>query len=193
MTRNNQATIPASRVDEIPTNPSPFKARVVSVAVIMLASLALAAWYWGPDALDAFLSQNTKVAILFSNNGSGNHLTSFLKICLQAFGVVGALCAVSGLLSLVRIRAAYHLLRVSLIAVYPVVAAYVILSWQGSFAIMDSGTEVGGNAMDKVTTLIFWWNVAWPALAVAAYAAWLQVMLRIRWSMQPSPERQERR
>jgi hypothetical protein len=180
MIRKSQAPIPALQVDEIPTNPSPFKARVISVALIMLASLALGAWHWGPGALDAFLARNAKIAILFSDHGSGNHLTSILKICLQAFGVAGALCAAGGVLSLVRNRMTYHLLSVCLIAVYLVLAAYVVLTWQGAFAILDSETEVDGNKMDKATTLVFWWKVAWPALAVAAYAAWLHVMVRSR-------------
>jgi hypothetical protein len=180
MIRKSQTSVPAVEVDEIPTNPSPSKARVISVALIMLASLALGAWHWGPDALDAFLAGNTKVAILFSDHGSGSHLTSILKLCFQAFGVVGALCAVGGALSLVRTRLTYHLPSVCLIAVYLVVAAYVILTWQGVFAILDSETEVDGSKMDKATTLVFWWKVAWPALAVAAYAAWLHIMLRSR-------------
>lgn len=180
MILKRQASIPAEKVDEIPTNPSPSKARVISVAMIMLSSLALGAWHWGPAALDAFLAENTKVAILFSEHGSGNQLTSLLKLCLQAFGVVGALCAIAGVLSLLRNRGNYHLLRLSFIAVYLVVAAYVILTWQGSFAILDSETEVGGSTMDKATILVFWWKVTWPALAVAAYAAWLHVMLRSR-------------
>jgi hypothetical protein len=180
MIRKSQAPIPALQVDEIPTNPSPFKARVISVALIMLASLALGAWHWGPGALDAFLARNAKIAILFSDHGSGNHLTSILKICLQAFGVAGALCAAGGVLSLVRNRMTFHLLSVCLIAVYLVLAAYVVLTWQGAFAILDSETEVDGNKMDKATTLVFWWKVAWPALAVAAYAAWLHVMVRSR-------------
>jgi hypothetical protein len=74
----------------------------------------------------------------------------------------------------------FHLLSVCLIAVYLVLAAYVVLTWQGAFAILDSETEVDGNKMDKATTLVFWWKVAWPALAVAAYAAWLHVMVRSR-------------
>lgn len=180
MTRNSQVAIPAFQVDEIPTNPSPFKARVISVALIMLSSLALGAWHWGPAALNAFLGGNAKVDILFSDFGSGNHLTSFLKVCFQAFGVAGALCLIGGVLSLVRIRMTYHLIRVCLIAVYVVLASYIALTWHGAFAILDSETEIDGNLMDKATTLVFWWNVAWPALAMAAYAAWLHVMLRSR-------------
>jgi hypothetical protein len=33
---------------------------------------------------------------------------------------------------------------------------------------------------DRATVLLLWWDVAWPALGVAAYAAWLHVMLRSR-------------
>ena len=176
----DQAQIPALQVDEIPTNPSPFKARVVSVAVIMLSTLALAAWYWGADALDVFLAENTEVAILFSGNDSGANLTSLLKRCFQGFGIAGALCAVGGLLSIVRNRMSYRLLGLCIISVYLVIAAYVVLTWQGAFAILDNELTIGGSNMDKATTLVFWWKIAWPALAVAAYAAWLQVMLRSR-------------
>ena len=167
-------------MDEIPTNPSPSKARVVSVAVIMLSTLALAAWRWGPAALDAFLAENTEVAILFSGNDTGANLASFLKLCFQAFGVAGALCALGGVLSIVRKKPTYHLLRVCLIAVYLVVATYVLLTWHGAFSILRNEIKVGGSDMDKATTLVLWWNVAWPALAVAAYAAWTHVMLRSR-------------
>ncbi len=180
MTGKNQSSIPALEVDEIPTNPSPFKARVISVALIMLSSLALGAWHWGPDAFDAFLEKNAKIAILFSDFGSGNHLTSLLKVCFQAFGVAGALCLLGGVLSLVRIRMTYRLIGISLIAVYLVLATYVFLTWHGVFAILDNEIEVDGTPLDKATTLVFWWKVAWPALAVAAYAAWVHVMLRSR-------------
>ncbi|MFK7852190.1 MAG: DUF4159 domain-containing protein [Akkermansiaceae bacterium] len=180
MTSKSQTKIPAIQVDEIPTNPSPLKAFVISVAMVMLSTLLLGAWYLGSLGLDVFLDKNAQVAILFSDFGSGNHLASLLKLCLQGFGVAGGLCLIAGVLSLVKKRLTYHFLSLSLIAVYLVIAAYIILTWQGSFAILKSETEIGGAKMDKATTLVFWWTFAWPALALAAYAVWLHVMLRSR-------------
>ena len=176
MSPKKQAEIPAVRVDEIPTDPSAYKARVVSVAVLMLTGLAVAAWRWGPGVLDAFLSRNTEVAILFQ----GKHTTDSLKLCFQAFGVLGAICAVAGAMSLWRNRATYSLLRIALIAVHLVVAVYVVVVWKGSFAIFAEGVKVDGAAQDKATVILLWWSACWPALAVAAYAAWLQMMLRSR-------------
>lgn len=176
MSQQNQTRIPAEWVDEIPTSPSASKARVISVAVIMLTGLAAAAWKWGPGALDAFLGRNTEVAILFA----GNHATAALKLCFQAFGVLGVLCALAGILSLWRNRATYHLLRVALIAVYLVVGAYVFLIWQDTSAILRANLTVDGAKQDKATSLLLWWSACWPALAVAVYAAWSHVMLRSR-------------
>lgn len=176
----SQASIPAEWVDEIPTSPSPYKARVVSLAVFMLAGLAAAVWDWGPDALDAFLANNTEIAILFAKHGEGNSLTAWLKACFHAMGAVGIICGVSGLLSLVRFKATYQLLRISLITVYLVVFAYSYLTWRVVFSILDAELAVNGMEMDKATALILWWKTAWPALAVAAYAAWTHVMLRSR-------------
>ena len=176
MIRKKQAEIPAGWVDEIPTDPSAFKARVISVAVLMLTGLAAAAYAWGPGVLDAFLARNTEVSILFA----GNHATASLKLCFKAFGVLAALCAVAGAMSLWRNRATYHLLRVALFAVCLVSAAYVILVWQGASAILRADLEVDGAKQDKAISLLLWWDAAWPALAVAAYAAWSLVMLRSR-------------
>lgn len=176
MIGKKQAEIPAVWVGEIPTDPSAFKARVVSVAVLMLTGLAAAAWKWGPDVLSAFLSNNTEIAILFQKN----HAESSLKLCFQAFGVLGAVCGVAGLMSLWRNRSTYHLLRIALFAVYLVVAAYVVLVWQASSAILAAELKVNGADQDKATTLLNWWGACWPALAVAAYAAWCHVMLRSR-------------
>jgi len=176
MIRKKQAEIPAVRVDEIPTDPSAYKASIVSVAVLMLTGLAAAAWKWGPDVLAAFLSRNTEIAILFR----GNNATASLSLCIQAFGVLAAICAVAGAMSFWRNRSTYHLLRIALMAVYLVVAFYLFTVWQGAFAILREEIPVDGSDQDKATTLLLWWSACWPALAVAGYAAWCHVMLRSR-------------
>jgi hypothetical protein len=66
-------SIPAERIDEIPTSPSVFKARMVAVAVLMLAGLGYAAWAWSPAALDAFLARNPAISALFAGAGQRLH------------------------------------------------------------------------------------------------------------------------
>lgn len=168
--------IPAERIDEIPTNPSVFKARVTAIAVLMLAGLELSAWSWGPPALDAFLTRNTAVGGLFAGNGA----TSTLKFCLQLFGVSGGLCLLAGMAGLFRNRLSYHALRAALAFTCIAVAAYIYAVWTSAYAILGAGLEIDGAKQDNTTILMFIWDVAWPALAVGSYAAWLLVLLRSR-------------
>ena len=168
--------IPAERIDEIPTSPSVFKARVTAIAVLMLAGLGLAAWSWGQPALDAFLARNAGVGGLLSNNGS----TKTLKLCLQLFGVSGGFCVLAGMAGLLRNRVSYHALRLALAITSLTVAVYVYAVWQASYAILGAGLEINGAKQDNATILMFIWDVAWPALAVGLYAVWLLVVLRSR-------------
>lgn len=175
MSRTNP-TLPAERIDEIPTSPSVFKARMVAVAVLMLAGLCVTAWWWGVPAFDAILSRNTGVAKLFTDNGSA----WMLRFCLQFFGVVGALCTLSGLAGLLRNRASLYALRAALAAACLAVTAYVGVAWRGTYSILAAGLEINGSKQDNVSTFLLVWDVVWPALAVALYAAWLLVLLRSR-------------
>ncbi|NNC86977.1 MAG: DUF4159 domain-containing protein [Akkermansiaceae bacterium] len=176
MPRRSQDHLPAGDLDEIPTHPSAFKARVVAVAALALAPLAWAVSIWGPPVLDAFLAREGELAILWQRL----HITASLKTCFAAIGWTGVLCAAAGILGLLRSRATYHLLRLAMFAVPLVMAVFVWLVWQGVFAISGGEVEIRGAAQDRATILKLWWSISWPALAVAAYAIWLQVMLRSR-------------
>ena len=172
----SQPELPAERIREIPTQPSVFKARVVSVASILLLGLGLLAASVGPQALDAFLAANPEIADLFKKNRT----TAGLQLCFIFFGLVSAVCAVSGALSLWRHPATYRLLRAALLVVYPLVAAYVFFSWRAGGAILDHELDIGGQKQDRATILLQWWSAAWPALAAALYVAWLHVMTQSR-------------
>lgn len=160
----------------MPTQPSVFKARVVSIASILLLGLGLLAANVGPQALNAFLADNREIAALLKTNGT----TAGLQFCFILFGLVSAVCAISGILSLWRRPATYRLLRAALLVVYPLVAAYVFLAWQGGFSILEHDLEIAGQKQDRATILLRWWSVTWPALAAALYVAWLHVMTHSR-------------
>jgi hypothetical protein len=176
MIRASQTDLPAEWLDEIPTRPSAYKARVISVAVFMLAGLGAEVYQWAPAGLDAFLTSNPAIRALFLDN----HATWSLKLGFLLFGAVGAVCAFTGALSFWRNRWTYRLLRVSLYAVYLTVAFHVWVAWQACFAIQAGNLKVDGAELDSAAILLLWWGTCWPALAVAGYAAWLHVMLRSR-------------
>lgn len=180
MSRRGNDNLPAEWIDQIPTQASVFKARVVSVAAVLLLGLGWLAASRGPVALDAFLRHNPKIAELFESEGT----TTALHLCFHFFGALGLVCALNGLLSLWRTKTTYLVLRANLFVVYLVVAAYAYVTWRGAFSILDAdggkGLKIGGEAQDRATILKLWWRVCWPALAAALYAAWLQVMMRSR-------------
>ncbi len=176
MTPINQTDLPAERLDEIPTRPSAYKARVISVAVFMLVGLGAAVYQWAPDALDAFLNRNAAIRTLLGNAG----ITRLLKSGFQVFGIVGVVCALSGGLGFLRNRWTYRLLRFSLYAVFLAVAFHVFVTWQACSAIKAGNLKIDGAQQDSASILLLWWDACWPALAVAGYAAWLHVMLRSR-------------
>lgn len=176
MLRNTDTTLPTVTVDEIPTNPSPFKARVVTIAVASIAVLGAAAYNWLPTGLAAFLSGNADIDILFSKN----HTHSALKLAFQLFGLVGILCAAAGIAGFFRNRITWHILRLPLLAVYLVVGYYLWVTWQACFSIFENQIEIDATPQDKATILRLWWSVAWPALGMAVFAAWTHVMLRSR-------------
>lgn len=166
----------APGIDEIPTQPSALKAVVVCVASVMLAPLGLFAWKYGPLAVAAILEKNANVAILLQENG----LATAIPLCFTAFGIVGCICGLLGLLAFLRFTPTYHLLRTGLVLVYPAVAAYVAVVWLAVFAVVAADVEYNGAAQDRATGFIFWWKASWPALAIGLYAAWLHAMLRSR-------------
>jgi hypothetical protein len=176
MIRSKYNTVPTVTVDEIPTNPSPFKARVVTIAVASIAVLSGAAYFWLPPALAAFLSRNATIHILFQRI----HADSSLQLAFQLFGLLTILCSVAGIVGFFRNRIAWHALRLPLLAVYLIVGFYLWITWQACFAVLRDGLKIDGEDVDKVITLRFWWSVASPALAVALFAAWTHVMLRSR-------------
>jgi hypothetical protein len=176
MIREKTIAIPAVTVDEIPTNPSAFKARVVAVAVTSLAGLAAGASFNLPPALEAFLARNAEIHILFQSI----HADNSLKLVFQLCGVLAILCAAAGAAGFLLKRITWHGLRLPLFGVYLLVGFYLWVTWQAGSAILSNGIDVDGAKQDKATMLRLWWSVAWPALAMAAFAAWTHVMLRSR-------------
>ncbi len=172
----NKDLLHLDRASRIPTDPSQSKALVCSVAAILLSTLGIAAWHWGQPAFEAWLVANPSARSLLSNNNTRDLLgTSF-----QAFGVAGAICAATGLLSILRITPTYLLLRVGLGTVYLAVVFYVGLVWHGLFSILDAELPINGAEQDRATILILWWKFSWPAMAAGVYVAWLHAMLRSR-------------
>ena len=168
-----QPAVPAEWVDEVPVGASPFKARVISLAAIMLAGLGAVAWAFCPRALDAFLSRNGEIHSLYADS----LMLPVLQLVFMNFAIVGGICAIGGFISLLRCRLTYRFLRASLVVVYPLLAAYLLITWDLLFGVLGAELEVDGFKQDRATILLSWWAVAWPALAVGLYVAWLHVML----------------
>lgn len=168
--------LPIERIGEIPTRPSPSKALVVSLASIMLMGLGLAALFLGPRGINLFLTENIEAGAFLQ----GNQTVAMARGCFLAFGVVGVLCGLSGLLSLVRSRITLSILRFTLVGVYVVVGLFVWTVWRGLFGVLHEELQIGGADQDRATILLLWWSICWPALAVALYVAWLHVMMSSR-------------
>lgn len=176
MGQGKQVELPVEGLHEIPVRASPFKARVVSLAAVMLFWLGLGAYLHLPGALNAVLKANPATAARLAAGG----LDVALQVLFIQMGVLGLVCALCGLGSLLRNRQTYRLLRASLAVVYPLLGTYVVVAWLGLSAILSAGLEWNGAKQDSVTTILRWWRVSWPALATLLYVAWLHVMLRSR-------------
>ncbi|MFM2171428.1 MAG: hypothetical protein RI957_1657 [Verrucomicrobiota bacterium] len=176
MPRSKATVIPAVMVDEIPTNPSSFKAAVVAIAVASLAGLFSSVYGWLPSALENFLSRNAEIHILFQSHG----IDSSLRLVFHFAGLVAILAAIAGAAGFYRHRITWHILRLPLLATYLLVAFYLWVTWNAYAEIVSREVSFNGSKQDKVTLLRFWWSVAWPALAMAAFAGWNHVMLRSR-------------
>ncbi len=163
-------------IDAIPTAPSVVKATVVAVGACLAGGIGLAAWWLLPRGLGAVLAANPGISGLFSKN--------FVAVLAGGYflaaGVAGAACVAAGLVALVRTRATWWLLFLTLFTVHAVGAAFVILAWYATAAIRAAGLPIDGLDQDKVTLTLLWWQLAWPALAMMAAAAWMQTMLRSR-------------
>ncbi|MBT3295374.1 MAG: DUF4159 domain-containing protein [Verrucomicrobia bacterium] len=168
--------VPTEWINEIPVAASPFKARVVSVSAAMLALLGALAWMLCPQALDAFLSRNGEIHMLYG----GSLMLPALQLVFLYFAVVGGICGLAGLASLLRNRATYRFLRASLAVVYPLVLVYIYIAWEILFGVLAAELDIDGNKQDRATILLSWWSVAGPALAAALYVAWLHIMLYSR-------------
>ena len=150
-----------------PDAPVRLQGGVVAVATLMLAGLGAAAWVVGLLALDAFL---------VAQPGGGDpvrrqrHSPASLEALFPARSAWPAPPArVAGLLGLWRDpRHLAPAARDPDPRSASSVAAYLCLSWQAAFSILDAGLEIDGAKQDRATILLLWWRVAWPALAVAA-------------------------
>ena len=172
----NQERLHLDRASLIPTDPSGFKALVCSIAATLLCGLGAAVWFWAPDALQAWLLTNPEALSLFNKNEA----RELLGYNIKAFALVGAICGVTGLLSLLRIRLTYTILRFSLSTVYLAVVFYAGVVWHAFFSVLDAEISLNGAEQDRATILVLWWKFCWPALAVGVYTVWLHAMLRSR-------------
>lgn len=183
--KSQQIILPDIGIHEIPVRESVVKARVVSIATVLISGLGLGAAVLLPRALADFLSRNIIAAAI---TGSGG-LDIALYVLFYLMGAMGLVCAFCGIVSFYRTRFTYSLLRASLVVVYPLLAAYVVIVWQGLFAILagpevkdvvKKAIEIDGQLQDRATIILRWWSVCWPALATMLYTAWLHIMLSSR-------------
>jgi hypothetical protein len=163
-------------LDAIPTAPSVAKATVVAVGGALAGLIGVAVWWFLPGPLDAVLAANPSIAGLFGRNAVG----VLTNACLLAAAAAGGLCVAAGLLALLRSRATWWFLFLALGTVHVVAAGFVGTAWYATSTILAAGLQIDGADQDKVTTTLLWWQLAWPALAMMAAAAWMQTMLRSR-------------
>lgn len=173
---SNAAHIPAEWIDEIPTRPSRLKATVASLATAMLSALGYVMYVYAEPAFDTLLANNGEAASALGDAG----VSYMFYVIFHLFGMVGAVCLVSGVLSLLRIKITYRILRASLMVVYPTMLTYVYLVWQGVFVIAENELVFNGDKYDTVVALKQWWVFSWPALAIICYTFWLHMLLASR-------------
>ncbi|HEX5790378.1 MAG TPA: DUF4159 domain-containing protein [Luteolibacter sp.] len=177
MIRKQPQPLPVIGIDEIPTAPSVFKARIVAMATLAIALLAIPVWYWGQDVINSYLSDKGPLLILWQKGG----IDKMLVIALRGIGGLGALCLVAGGLALfLRNRGTETLLKLTLWSVTIGSLAYAWLTWNASHAGANAGVEIEGLDQDQVNAFYAWWDMTWPALAIGLYASWLKVMMRSR-------------
>jgi Domain of unknown function (DUF4159) len=176
MTKERNIVLPQEGIHEIPTRPSLAKARVVSVATLLLAGLGVGAAWLLPGALNTFLGRNALLATVLD----GKQITPVLLVIFELMKVTGLLCGVIGLVSLLRNPKTYRLLRAVLVVCFLLITSYVVMTWLASGVVLDLNLELDGQKQDRATLGLLWWNVSWQALALLLYIAWLQVMLRSR-------------
>jgi len=169
-------TLPQERIHEIPTRPSFAKARVVSVATLLLGLLGVGASWLLPKALNAFLGRQALLATALDEQ----QITPILLVIFELMKVTGLLCGVIGLMSLFRNLHTYRLVRAVLVVGFLVITSYIVVTWLAAGVVLDLNLEVDGQKQDRATLGLFWWSVAWQALALLVYVFWLQVMLRSR-------------
>ena len=176
MGKAQKIQLPVEGLHEIPTRPSACKARLVSLATLLLAVPGLGAAWFLSRLLAAALLRNAKVAACLREG----ELAMPLHVLFPMLGGLGVVLGVVGLISLYRRLWTYRLLRAALLVVYPLLGAYVCLTWEAAFAIGGASLELDGLKQDRVTALLLWWQVAWPALTVLLYVAWLHILLHSR-------------
>jgi len=174
-------------IDQIPTSPSVFKARVVSLATMAIAGLAWPVWSEGAKVVKDFLSDKVGLHILWEKTHfmgisiEKASILSCLHYSFQIIGALGAICLLSGGLSLLlRSRATLMFLKQTQWLITLVMLAFAVLTWQAAFVVPKADPETVGLEWDLPTAFFFWWRITWPALALMAYAVWLKVMLRSR-------------
>ncbi len=176
MTNDRNITLPQEGIHEIPTRASTAKARVVSIATILLAGLGVGAAWLLPRALLAVLGRNASLGALLDEQG----LTPLLLVLFELMKILGMMCAAVGVFSLFRSLHSYRFLRAVLAVGYPLLGLYVFVAWRATEILLNAGLEFDGQKQDRATVFFIWWEGCWPALATLLYVAWLQVMLRSR-------------